>query len=234
MNHHGIDLEAIVREVLQRLYATNNDSVPRVPADAGGSQPGELTLSNRVISLAELKGKLASVRYLRVPAGAIVTPAAHDELRQHGIEIRFQPSTSHLATPANLVMATSLTDYCPATLVHALRRDGIAIEQVARTGMTQVVESLADQTTRGGRLATLLTDESAPALCLANRRPGVRAVLASDPKSTDKAVQGVGANLLIVEPRTQSLASLRRTLAKFVQDGPRPCPVHYLAALSSP
>jgi hypothetical protein len=72
-------LEWIVQEVIRRLRAADGHAAPP-PA-------GELRLSDRVVTLAALQDRLASVRRVVVPARAVVTPAVRDELKQRQIEL---------------------------------------------------------------------------------------------------------------------------------------------------
>ncbi|QDU90626.1 hypothetical protein Pla175_40350 [Pirellulimonas nuda] len=68
-------LEWIVQEVLRRLGAVK-------------PQAGELVLTERVVCLETIAGKLDGVAALTIAAGAVVTPSVRDELRQRRIEIK--------------------------------------------------------------------------------------------------------------------------------------------------
>jgi len=70
-------LEWIVQEVIRRLRA----------ADSNPPAAGELRLTDRVVTLAALKDRLASVRRVVVPAKTVVTPAVRDELKARQIEL---------------------------------------------------------------------------------------------------------------------------------------------------
>ena len=72
-------LEWIVQEVIRRLRAADGQ-----PDQSAGS---ELRLRDRVVTLAALRDRLASVRRLIVPAKAVVTPAVRDELKARQIEL---------------------------------------------------------------------------------------------------------------------------------------------------
>ena len=75
------EFERIVQEVIRRLQAlANADS-----AVAGSSS--RLVLTDRLVTLAKLDGKLSGVSTLVVPAKAIVTPAVKDELRDRNIDL---------------------------------------------------------------------------------------------------------------------------------------------------
>jgi hypothetical protein len=77
MNISDQQLEWIVQEVIRRLRAL--DGQP--PAG------GELRLSERLVTLATLRGRLSNVGRLIVPPRAIVTHAVRDELKQRQIEL---------------------------------------------------------------------------------------------------------------------------------------------------
>jgi hypothetical protein len=76
-------IERVVREVMRRLLE-RGVAVTRRECSAAA---GDLKLNDQVVSLETLQGKLEQVRQLRVPSGAVVTPAAKDELNERGIEL---------------------------------------------------------------------------------------------------------------------------------------------------
>jgi len=91
-------IEQIVREVMKRLAALGVG----VSTDAGGGgwQNGHaaahtevLSLDDRVVSTLQLERRLAGIRRLRVVRGAVITPAARDLLKDHGIEIEVSTRT---------------------------------------------------------------------------------------------------------------------------------------------
>jgi hypothetical protein len=74
------EIEIVVREVLRRLAAMAPQPL---------AQASTLSLSARVVTMAELKGKLQGVDRLQVPRRAVVTPAARDYLREHGVQLDY-------------------------------------------------------------------------------------------------------------------------------------------------
>lgn len=76
-------IERVVHEVVQRLTKHGVDVTPAA-ADTGGP---ELRLSEQVVALGTLEGRLDGVARVIVPPRAVVTPAAKDELRDKGIEL---------------------------------------------------------------------------------------------------------------------------------------------------
>ena len=89
-------LEWIVREVVRRLQETaSSGSLPSAGRAADGGQNdqtaspqhADLTLADRIITLAQLDGQLSGVARLHVAHRTVVTPAARDLLKEHGIAL---------------------------------------------------------------------------------------------------------------------------------------------------
>ncbi len=81
MTYTEQDVERIVLEVIRRLGLLAS-LPPTTPANGS-----ELTLADRVVTLRSVQGKLTGVARLIVATRAVVTPAVHDELKQHRIEL---------------------------------------------------------------------------------------------------------------------------------------------------
>ena len=79
------------------------------------------------------------------------------------------------------------------------------IEQLARSGLASVIEELGDEVRKGGKLGLLITGAVDLALCLANRRAGVRAVRGAESECVRRAVESIGANLLVLDLAGKSL-----------------------------
>lgn len=83
-------IEYIVQEVIRRLTAGG----VAISRGASSSPPNdtkrELVLSERLITLATLAGRLEGVARVIVPRKALVTPAVRDELRARSIELQKQ------------------------------------------------------------------------------------------------------------------------------------------------
>lgn len=236
-----VDLDRLVREVLVRLQAAAASSSPAGaagpqqsssangavrPARPGESASGVLVASERLITAATIGDRLAGVRQLQAPEGAIVTPAARDLLRERGVRIEFAACAVSPQPPAakgRFVCGLAQCEYDPAPLERWLRQRGHAVERIAATGLPSVVAEVADEVVKGGALGLVWTNRSAAALCLANRQRGVRAVLAVGPAYVAAAVASVGANVLVVEPAGHSPFAVRGMLAAFA-DAPRSTP----------
>jgi hypothetical protein len=78
MTYSEQDVERIVLEVIRRLGLVGSP-----PATA----TNELAVSERVVTMRSIEGKLAGINRLIVSGRAVVTPAVKDELRQRNIEL---------------------------------------------------------------------------------------------------------------------------------------------------
>jgi hypothetical protein len=76
-----IDVEYIIREVIRRLMAMGNET----SRDDGGT----VTLTERLVTMSTLDGRLANVKRLIVGKKALVTPLVKDELRNRKITLEY-------------------------------------------------------------------------------------------------------------------------------------------------
>ena len=82
-------VERIVLEVIRRLELLN----PSPPRERGTAvverslTTPELKLTDKVITMRSIEGRLTGINRLVVAAKAIVTPAVKDELKKHKVEL---------------------------------------------------------------------------------------------------------------------------------------------------
>ena len=224
------EIERLVREAIAGGATNAEQIVGKVLAkvQARSALPGVLTISARVVTLGELEGKLEGIRELVVPAGAVITPAARDLLRLKQIDVSYAVPAKAAAKPRlALVVGIAETKYDATNLIQAVVREGTVVERLAQTGLVQVVRELGDEAAMGGKLGLLLTSETAAALCLANRRPGVRAVAATSVAATLRAVRKVGANVLAIDPAGRGAFEMQRVVSQFVAGAPYACPAEF-------
>ncbi len=212
-------IEQIVREVLARL----GQQTAEQPVTAG-----QLRLTSRVVSLSELEGRVQGVREIVVRSDAVVTPAARDLLQHGDISIiRSAKMKRSPATGCRLAIGCAETTYETAGLVSHLERGTTNIEPVPGGDLVTAVDALVSHITTQVQPALLLTEITTAALCLANRRPRVRAVEVTTIASLTNAVAQVGVNLLVVDPRTITLTSLCRVVDRFCECWPIGCQSKY-------
>ncbi|MHC4404991.1 MAG: hypothetical protein ACYTG0_35540 [Planctomycetota bacterium] len=241
-----IDVDRIVSEVLARLKAAPEpDSCPKDrESDAGSSMrsprqqedanadrgpspeaKGELVFSDRVVTLATLDNRLAGIRRLVVPPGAVVTPSVRDELRRKGIALEYgdsraKPSVDKVRLA--IMVVGSATD--PAAFATGFEREEVEVRSGRADCAIAATDRLGAAIRQGGTVGLMATGQPAVALCLANRQPGVRAVLGTDPDSTAAEATSVGANVLVVNPNLIGTLQVRQMVRRFCEPGLRVCP----------
>lgn len=212
-------IERIVREVLRQIASSG----PAPPAPA----PATLRLDEAVVSVGGLEGRLEGVERIDVARRAVVTPAARDLLRQRGVGIVRRSEWGGKLAPAPLLFAAAQTTCKPAALLAAIERDGLSSERLAETGLASVTEEMAEEIGKGGRRGVLLTEWAPVAVCLANRRPGVRAIEARSMADWQRAAESLRPNLLVIDPRVVSLAVQRRLAAALARAATIACPENW-------
>jgi hypothetical protein len=230
-NHHNSSqrtaIEQIVRAVLEELRAgrTTPSVTKQSPPSTGLQTTGsQLTLSSKVVSVAELDGRLAGVTQLVVPRGAVFTPAARDEIKKHKLTVAsVVESAKATAAAAPLQVAAAGTSYNATPLWQALVSAGTRVETTVAAALPGAIEVLGS-VAANGRSAVLVTDQAATALCLANRNHGVRAALGSNKPTVDAALAEIGANMLVVDPTGRSVFEMQQTIRHWLRHGQPRCP----------
>ncbi|NUQ63479.1 MAG: hypothetical protein HUU20_13450 [Pirellulales bacterium] len=210
--------------------APASNQLSALPPTSSPQPSHELTVSARVVTLAELDGRLGNgVRRVLVAPRAIVTPSVRDELRRKNIDLVVAGSDSKSALPSAgiplAVVVHGKTD--PEPLLKALAGDGIPVQPHQSDCIIAAGDLLAQRLAGGNALGLLLTKYAAAAVCLANRLPGVRAVLATDPATVAADAASVGANLLVVNPVHSGLFRARQIIGQFYRQGPQECPAAF-------
>jgi hypothetical protein len=224
-----------VREVIRRLQQEYGLATAATPPAGGGAalaeEPGTLRLNDRVVSLALIGERLAGIRRLCVPAGAVVTPAVRDELRRRQIELTYAAAADAAGARRLLLVGAADGGYDRPAALRAIAAEAGGAEELGSRGLEPLVRDLAQRIAASTKPAVLLTDQPLAAVCLANRQRGVRAVWGESLRTVDRAADSLGANLLVLDPAAQGVAELRSLVRRFLQ-GSHDCPAPWTAALA--
>ena len=220
------DVEQIVREVLRRLQGReeqrdakreNGRTTAAIAAD------GRLVVSDRVVGMHSLDGRLEGVRRLIVPHRAVLTPLVRDELNGRGIAVEqvAQPDK----TCEHWILATVTSQIQP---VDAARSVWAGLREPAwridRTDLPDAINELVNILKKQPSLALLLTRYPDVAVCLANRSRVLRAIRATGATDSMEAVESIGVNLLVVDPTCGDPHQVNAVVRAYVEGGPRECP----------
>ena len=237
------EIERIVREVLAGLAsgATVAAEAPRAPVALTGAGPstgeaagltseaplagGDVVVTARLVTLDHISNRLGTARRLVVPAHAIVTPAVCDELRRRNVAlVRDGADEARPQAAIRLVLVAARTRQEPTALVAALAQEGTAVQGHTSDCLIAATDQLAGEVVKPATLGLLWTGHAAAGLCLANRHPGVRAVLATDVPGTIAAMAALGANVLVLSPASGTAFQQKQIVSDFCRGGVRVCP----------
>lgn len=167
----------------------------------------------RLLALRHVEALGPQVQEVRVAPGTVVTPLARDELKRRGVAVRW---TSRRAAPRQGEWAFAIEGN--SGVLTALRRTWLEASEPWRelSALGEAVPWVAASSERG---AVVLTDDAAVAVWRAHRSRGVRAAAAESSVGVSRAVQGLGANLLVIEPAGKPLALLKQLAATFRAGG---------------
>jgi hypothetical protein len=215
--------------------AASAPTIPPKPAipDVPPTQADTLVLSSRVVTWADLDGRLGKVRRVVLPPGAVLTPAARDELLRRRVAIVYDASRHKPAHQPRRLLVVVHAGCCEsASLVAALAQARLAVETQHLSCLIAATDRLAEVLRDGQTAAVLLTAQPAAAMCLANRHRGVRAIRGNEAAIVAQEADAVGANLLVADPAVAGLYRLKQMIVAFCQDAPRTCPEVWATRLS--
>ncbi len=202
------DIAHLVTEVLRRIHAETESRQPQHSQSI--SPQATTTVSDRVIA-AETIIKLApGTKVAYVEHKAVITPSARDLARDRGIEIIPAKSDTAQKTEPQLFIAQAECTTDVSAIAATIRRAVSTSQQLPSAGLATTLDSLAEHASRDAARCILLTESTAVACVAANRFPAIRAVLSSDPTALTDSIARCAANLVILDPRQFSPASLTK------------------------
>lgn len=185
------------------------------PTMNGSSHSGVLRWQGRVVAVEDLHRSLNGHRELLVPARAIVTPLAAEDLRARGVRITREAEPTKQSTPATWGIGQERAQPLVASAVRALERDGIVLwELPGCTGSEcdwakAVAERVASGECQGG---VLFCGDPGLVCCVANKVAGLRAVPVITVAQAARATLTLAANLLVVEMPGRTYFEVRQIL----------------------
>lgn len=239
MSGDQVQLDWLVSEVVRRLRelaaaqdtpraALTEPAPPVAPAPepaaaasatrVASQRAEDLVLDARLVSLAVLAGRLAGVRRVLVPAGAVVTPSAKDLLRKERVQLEALPPRDASSAAENPIVIARWTRtagaaQAAAALVEAAGTPAWAFETLEAAAQV-ILPALAEPQRR----AVLLTDEPLLAVCRLNRAPVARAARVQDVVQLQEAVAAISLNCLVLDPRMCSAPMWHQLLAAYRDD----------------
>ncbi|HVS71693.1 MAG TPA: hypothetical protein VHQ47_10605 [Phycisphaerae bacterium] len=180
-------------------------SVP--PAPASPPVP-PVTALKGVITVSQLRAVRGPIRLAK---GAMLTPLAHDFIKDHALNVMSDEMAAVVKVNAGAASARGaalptwwwIEGQCPsvAKVVEALRPRLLASsERGGAENLKGAVKELAKLVKNGKvRGGVLFVPSAARAGCYANRCPSLRAVVATTERAVSEGLELLGANVLVIE-----------------------------------
>lgn len=172
--------------------------------------------NSRVVSAEALRRSLRGHREILVPARAVITPLAQEELRSRGVRVvsRLAEAQSNSGKTVRWGVGQDRQQPLVRTAVQALQREGIELQplpqgQEPAEWARAVAECVARGACCGG---VVFCRDPGLVCCVANKLPGLRAVAVSTVTQAAQAALSVGANLLAVEMPGRTYFEVRQIL----------------------
>jgi hypothetical protein len=218
MNVTAAQIEQIVRVVLQRLRSdaaalqsptlafSSQSTVAEANADVLQPNPGELVVTERVVTLDTLKGRLDGTLAIVVHPKAVVTPAVRDELRARNVRLVRQLSSgdNRNARRAPLLLITAHQQIallgkrvCPQ------QSQSLAIEDV-NAALAAIVGHLSG----GGVGAVWCSDSPFAAVAATLGQSQLRAVQLPELRDLAQAIDQAKPNVIVIDKRVWSEAAI--------------------------
>ena len=214
MSLTATQIEDIVRVVVERLRTgVAAPAVQVTQAKLAEPTVGEVHLSERVITLKSLEGKLSGAKSIVVHPKAVVTPAVKDTLRQQGIRlIRQLPNVaSNASRPAPLLLLTSQS------------HQSILCKRVCSKQATTLLAgdpsnavSVIEENLTAGKLGAVWCSEipfASVAATFGNSR--LRAMQLSDLQDLPRAIEQAQPNVLILDCQRWSSPSIANLVSNW-------------------
>ena len=204
-------VDAIVRQVMERLSNLNSSTVSENNIQSASSESNEsvqvLELSDKVITLELLRGRLSGKTRLVVRSDAVVTPAVVDELKERGVQLQAK------AEPQN--KSKNAGAFCLARLSsHYVPVDWLKEEGLGEVCCGDTYEEIGSRLGRDKAESRTVCFSAQPfaAVATLNKNENVRAAYARTEKEVVEIISTLNANVLVldtVQPRKELLELIR-------------------------
>jgi len=206
------------------------------------SQPGAnshggeiLRWPGRVVSADELRRSLNGHRELLLPERAVITPSAAELLDAAGIRVTRESAEARPPSSGHWGLAQERTLANVSSAVGSLEREGVRFTSLPGPGSSSPcawAQTVAERVSRGEcKAAVLFCDDGGLMCCVANKLPGLRAVVGASTLDAGRASATLGANLVAVSPTGRTFFELRQILRIVCQAGSPACPADVARAL---
>lgn len=189
----------------------------------------EKSFAGRLLSASVVESLPMTTTELSIGPETVLTPMARDLLKRRKIALRLMGRAE--ARKRSGVGEWGFSVDSESWAMTTLRRMLLMAEDWVALG-GDVWEAAVWVSESEGRGASVFSDRGAAAVWRANQVEGVRAAAASDADGVSRAVESLGANLIVIEPAGKSLYELKHLASTFRKAG-APAPPEWIAGETS-
>jgi Ribose/Galactose Isomerase len=187
-----------------------------------------LRWTSQVVSARDLRQALNGHRELVLPARAVITPLAAEQLRANGIRISRRALEEPPSSNTHWGLAQERPHVLVRSAVQALQREGVLLRELEppeTSSPAAWARAVADCIARGECQGGVVFCEDAGLLCcVANKVAGLRAALANTVTQAARATLTLGANLLAVEMPGRTFFEVRQIIRTCCSKAAPACP----------
>ena len=182
----------------------------------------------KVVTAEGLRQSLNGERQLAVVPGTVITPLAVDHLRANGVsvvtgEASAQPCAEKKEAKSNWAFLSERPNSVVSNVVQALKRDGVDLLEIQASTVPTNEECETSACGLARRAAEIVTagkckgvvifgSDPGLACCIANKVRGIRATAVASAAQAQRAINGLGANVLAFEPGKMTFFEMRQIL----------------------
>lgn len=176
--------------------------------------PQETVITSRLITMEVVRQHQNSGQRWLVPRGAVITPAAKDELKQRKIELAFEatadcshtktetPAVAPVKSSMLIAVHTPMLDGINARYLQSLSNIIPPYESFFESCIKATVKRMTEQLVPAEKqFGVIFTAWAGTAAILINRVRPFAGLVAIDPQQTQRELEVAKANVLIVNPR---------------------------------
>jgi ribose 5-phosphate isomerase RpiB len=181
-----------------------------------------------LVSAEELRRRLNGQEEIVVPARAIITPLAVDELRANGVRINRQTIEEQPSPKGNWGYVQERSDPLVRSAVGALEREGLVLTELRpkeSSTACQWAKAVAECVAGGECDAGLVfCSDAGLVCCVANKLAGLRAIAVASLPQAARAKAALGPNLVAIEMPGRTFFELRQIIRTLCQAAHPVCP----------
>ncbi|QDT29737.1 hypothetical protein [Gimesia panareensis] len=213
----------VVANVLSTLSRQGQGTQAAGSVMASETNRSSVILSEKVITADLLAEKTKGQSVIGITAGALLTPAAKDYLRENKVEVQRATVAVSAQTKqrgAWRAIVLSRAGVVEQSLTNIEQQTGASWSQELMGSLDEAVQGAVSSLCRADAAgAVLFASAAEKAACLANRNQKVCAAAIQDVNHLRTVVAQMSPNLICVNPEQKSFMELRNLMKTFVSAG---------------